>query len=75
MPITRHLSRTSVFEPEGIAAMATAFELACADLAIFANDRRGREIIALRIIDLAREGTLDAEMLHTRVVAQARVSL
>ena len=74
MPIRAHLSETSAFEPEAIQAMSTAFELACADLHISAGDARGREIIATRIIDLARRGVVDAAALHRRVVAEARVS-
>ena len=65
----------SVFEPDAIGAMSTAFELACADLQVFFGDVRGREIIARRIIDLARRGTVDAAALHQRVVAEARVSV
>jgi len=54
--------------------MSTAFELACADLQVFAGDQRDREIIARRIIDLARGGLVDAAALHQRVVAEARLS-
>ena len=53
MPIRAHLAEHAAFEPEEIQAMSSAFELACADLQIFAGDERGREIIAARIIDLA----------------------
>ena len=74
MPIRAHLTEQSVFEPEAIQAMSTAFELACADLDIFADDEQGRHIIATRIIDLARNGVVDASALHRRVVAEARVS-
>ena len=63
-----------MFEPDAIAAMSTAFELACADLHVFAGDIRGRQIIATRIIDLARKGEVDAASLHQRVVAEARLS-
>ena len=74
MPIRLHLSDSCAFEPEAIQAMATAFELSCGDLHIFAADQHGREIIATRIIDLARDGILDAAALHRRVVSEARVS-
>ena len=37
-----------VFEPEAILAMSTAFELSCADLHIFQDDQRSREIIVTR---------------------------
>ena len=75
MPIRVHLSDACAFEPEAIQAMSTAFELSCADLEVFAGDERGREIIAMRIIDLARDGVIDAAALHKRVVAEARVSV
>ena len=64
----------AAFEPDAIAAMSTAFELACADLSVFAGDHRGRQIIARRIIDLASKGVIDAAALHQRVVAEARLS-
>lgn len=70
MPISKHLDRT--FDPEAVNEISIAFELACADLAVFANDQPGREIIALRIIDLALDGTRDAATLHTRVVDEVK---
>lgn len=73
MPIRAHLSDAYVFEPEAVQAMSTAFELSCADLRVFAGDQRGREIIATRIIDLARNGVIDAATLHKRVMAEARL--
>jgi hypothetical protein len=75
MPIRAHLSDDCAFDPEAINAISTAFELACADLGVFARDRRGREIIATRIIELARNGVVDPAALHQRIVAEARVSL
>jgi hypothetical protein len=75
MPIRVHLPDTVAFEPDAIRAMSTAFELACADLHVSANDIGGRQIIARRIIDLASQGTVDASALHKRVVAEARVSM
>jgi hypothetical protein len=75
MPIRAHLPDQCAFEPDAIHAMSTAFELACADLRVFAGDQRGREIIAARIIDLARRGVVDAATLHKRVVAEARLSV
>ena len=74
MPIRMHLSEPAAFEPEAIAAMSAALEQACASLHVFAGDQRGREIIAARIIDLARTGVIDATALRDRVVAEARLS-
>jgi hypothetical protein len=44
--------------------MSIAFELACADLHVFKGDEVGREIIATRIIDLARQGIMCPAALH-----------
>jgi hypothetical protein len=74
MPVRAYLPDNAAFNPEAIQAMSTAFELACADLEIFAGDQHGREVIAMRIIDLARRGILDAGALHRRVVSEARLS-
>ena len=74
MPIRTPLP-DEAFEPDAIHAMSTAFEWACADLRVNAGDIRGRQVIARRIIDLARQGMADAAVLHTRVMAQARLSL
>lgn len=75
MPIRQHLSDQSSFEPEAITAMSAAFEQACTSLQIFAGDQRGREITATRVIDLARNGVIDAAALRDRVVAEASASL
>lgn len=58
----------SVFKPPAIDTMARAFNEACNDLKVFAADQRGREIIAVRIIDLARQGLSDPEVLRDCVV-------
>ena len=39
--------------------MSKAFEEACIALQVYAGDEKGREIIATRIIDLARSGLID----------------
>ena len=75
MSIRARLPDRCAFEPEAIMAMSTAFELACADLCLFPGDQYGREIVAARIIDLARRGIVDPAALHHRIIAEARVSL
>jgi hypothetical protein len=42
--------------PLAIEAMSKAFEESCIALQIYTGDEKGREIIATRIIDLARGG-------------------
>jgi hypothetical protein len=71
MPIRKHLTDHG---PVAIEAMSKAFEEACNALHVFAGDEKGREIIASRIIDLARGGLVDAAALRDRVVAEARMS-
>ncbi len=55
--------------------MSRALEKACAELKVFAADLAGRQIIAARIIDLARSGVLDADALAKRVIDEGRLSL
>jgi len=62
------------FEPEQISAMSQAFQEACNALRIFAGDERGREIVATRIIDLARSGVVDPHVLRDRVLLEARLA-
>jgi hypothetical protein len=54
--------------------MSKAFEGACTALRVYAGDEKGREIIATRIIDLARGGLIEPTALRDRVVAEARLS-
>jgi len=52
--------------------MSKAFGEACMALQVFAGDEKGREIVATRIIDLARNGLVDPNALRDRVVSEAR---
>ena len=70
--ILAHLGEQTAFEPDAITAMSRAFEEACAALHVFAGDQRGREVIATRIIDLARAGVIDAAALRDRVMLELR---
>ena len=72
MPIRNYLDGQAAFEPEAIRAMSDAFEQACIALNIPAGDARGREVIAMRIIDLARRGVIDPKTLRNRVLFEAR---
>ena len=69
MTMHAYLRRTNAFDSEAILTMSIAFELACADLHVFESDERGREIIATRIINLARQGIICPGALHHRVLA------
>jgi hypothetical protein len=75
MPIRAYLNGVTAFEPEAVAAMGRALERACKELEIFADDEDGRRVIAVRIIDLARSGVVDADALAERVIAEGKLSL
>ena len=58
------------FDAETTAAMATALEQVCDALMIKGN-ATAREVMASRIIELARRGESDAEKLRDRVLREA----
>jgi hypothetical protein len=60
------------FDPEATKAMSQAFTDACSALRVFNDDERGREAIAVRIIELARSGVIDAKALCERLLTEAR---
>jgi hypothetical protein len=71
MPIRHYLDDNTVFEPDAIKAMSEALEQACT--ALHVNGQiHDREVIATRIIDLARRGVTDAKVLGERVIAEAK---
>jgi hypothetical protein len=74
MPIRKHLTDKTAFDPAAIEAMSKALEETCIALQVYAGDEKGREIIATRIIDLARNGLTDPTALRDRVIAEARLS-
>jgi hypothetical protein len=59
-----------VFGPETTAAMGTALEQICAVLGLD-HDADACEVIASRIIELARRGERDAMKLRDRVLMEA----
>ena len=71
MPIRHYLDDNAVFEPDALKAMSEALKQACT--ALHVNGRiHDREVIATRIIDLARNGVLDAKALGDRVIAEVK---
>ena len=73
MPIRSYLDQQhSVFEPLHVEAMSAALTEACRALGIPETDKRARETIAARIIDLARTGVFSAALLADRVVKEVR---
>ena len=71
MPIRAYLEDRSAFSPEEIKVMSEALEEACAALQVD-GQAKDREIIAARIIELARKGVIDATVLRDRVVEAMR---
>jgi hypothetical protein len=71
MAIRAYLQDNSAFEPEAITAMSDALEETCKALHIN-GQRHAREVIAARIIDLARNGVIDAAALSRRVLAEMK---
>jgi hypothetical protein len=72
--ILSYLEDKTVFEPEALRAMSQSFDEACNALHIFSGDEQSREVIAARIIDLARTGVIDAKALRDRVLREARTA-
>jgi len=65
------LKEQNVFDPEATNVMSTAFDAICAALEIPAADIRGRETVAVRILELARRGERDPIRLRERVLREA----
>jgi hypothetical protein len=71
MPIRRYLEDHAGFGPDAIDAMSKALEKVCKALRID-GEIKDREVVATRIIDLARNGTLDPKTLSERVIAEVK---
>ena len=67
----RPASRTFAFEPEHIQAMQRAFDAVCARLELSTGrGDRVTELVAWRIIELARAGERDTNRLTVRALAE-----
>jgi hypothetical protein len=66
MAISQFLKDGGVFEPNDIKAMSMAFEDVCKVLDL--RDEMSREVIAVRIIELARLGERSPTILRDRVL-------
>jgi hypothetical protein len=62
----------STFEPEEALLLARAVDDTCSALHIPREDIHDREIIAARIVDLARSGIVDAAALRQRVLQESK---
>jgi hypothetical protein len=62
----------AVFEPDEIQMIAAALDEICREMNVPAGATIAREVVAVRVIDLAREGILDPALLKVRVLHEAR---
>ena len=62
--------RDGVFDQKDIAAMSTALDDVCKMLSL-RDDSSAREVIAIRIIDLARAGERNSTRLRDRILHEA----
>ena len=60
----------AAFDPGALQAMSTALEEVCRMLKVD-HDQGAREVMAVRIIELARRGERDPERLSDRVLREA----
>ena len=66
--------KISAFEPEATHAMVIAFNAICTELNLPATAHNEREILATRVLDLARGGILDPAKLRERVLQEAGIA-
>ena len=63
MPLTPYL-KEAVFDPKAIEAMNIAFAAACKSLQLVIQDDPMTQIVARKIIDIARAGECDPQRMH-----------
>jgi hypothetical protein len=68
----RYIEDAAAFEPDAIAAMGAVLSDVCSALDVLPDDAHGREVIAVRILELANRGLRDADALRDRVLREAR---
>jgi len=71
-PIVFYPDDQAVFTPETTHGMATVLDAVCRELHVPETALEERQIIAARILDLARGGVTDVETLRSRVLSEAR---
>ena len=59
------------FDPKDVSAMSTAFDEVCRALALPADAATAREVIAVRIIELAKCGERRSTLLRDQVLREA----
>jgi hypothetical protein len=74
MPINPYLDGMS-FQPEARRVMGVAFEMVCVALRLADRGDLANEIIARRIIELAKAGEHNPDLLCERVLTEFRAQL
>jgi hypothetical protein len=69
--ILPYVTNPLVFEPEATRSMLVAFDEVCRALNVSPTANGAREVIATRIIELARRGECDPDRLRDRVITEA----
>ena len=72
MSIVLYINRGGVFEPEATAAISEAFDAACKELHDTGQPEVVREVLAERIIKLAKSGELDPVRLREAALVGLR---
>jgi ABC-type hemin transport system substrate-binding protein len=72
--IVPFLKTEAVFEPDDIQAMSIALDDVCKTLNLTDHAKAAREVIAERIIELARGGERSPTVLRDRVLLEAGLS-
>ena len=71
MSIRRFLKDAAVFDPDDIRAMSMALHEVCKTLKLPDGGHPAREVVATRIIELARRGVRSATVLRDRLLSEA----
>jgi len=74
MPTYSEGGTLSVFEPEMVQVIAQAYEECCLMLRVFAGDEQGKQVIATRVLELARTGVTDPALLRNLTLRQLRIA-
>ena len=67
---TKNLNRGRAFQPDEIQVLAEALDEVCRELDIDQHEA-AREIVAMRILDLAGHGALDSAQLRDELLGDA----
>src|SRR5438105_5381279 len=75
MSILPFLKDEAAFDPIDVRSMSMAFDDACKVLKISETETQRREVVAARIIEIARRGEHSPTLLRDRVLKEAGVTI